>query len=113
MVIKIGHTDLKAVVEKKKGFQGLNPGKPGCTAPWSRLQAIGLSSEELTDAGKVVLAIGQGSVRNEKVTKYYKSIFKTEVLTPIKNFAPECGETFQIKLHYRSGLLSETEIEYK
>ena len=86
--MKIGHTDLIAVVEKGKGLSGANPGKVGCTAPWSRLQSVGLSAMAETTisyTGNVELAIGQGGIRNEHVSKNYRSIFKKEVLPAIVN----------------------------
>lgn len=116
MNIEIGLSDLKAVIERKKGLSGVNVGPLGCTAPWSRLQKIGLSTidnKEGTFSGQVRLIIGKGGVRDRNCPKYSGFIFRKEVMPAIKNFAPDCSGNFHLILHYRENLLFRTELENK
>jgi hypothetical protein len=106
--VEIGHIDLKAVVERKKGFLGLNTGKVGCTAPWSSLQLVGLSDVNGSNTRQIILVINQGSLTNRNISKYFKAIFKNEILPAIKIFIPECGDAFHLTLDYREGVLLKT-----
>lgn len=108
--IKLG--DLKSVnAERKQGFAGTNPGKPGCSAPWSTLQSIGLAIKD--SKNPVEVEISCGGVRNRNISIYYADLFKKEVLPAIRVFSPECPDTFKLILHFGEGLLLKAELVYK
>lgn len=118
MNIEIGHTDLKPVVKWGSGLKRISPGTPGCTAPWSRLQAIGLSAvrdlkeETSQHTAKIDLFVSEGAIRNRNISRYYKEVFKKEVFPAIKNFKPDGEGTFHLILHYRRSLLFQAELVY-
>jgi hypothetical protein len=116
MNIEIGPGDLKAVVENKGGIGGANVGPHGSTAPWSRLQMIGLSTtdEKLRPySSDVTLIVGQGALRDRNISKYNKLIFSEEIMPAINNFVPDCSDNFHLVLYYRDSLLFRAEIVYK
>jgi len=110
---KIDPKDLKAVLKIKiRGLGDLNVGLEGATAPWCRLQRIGLS--RIVDAphylGRVEIGVRQGAIRERDISAYYKSLFRRDVFPAIEKWAPECGDCFKLILHYREGLLFSVDL---
>ncbi len=66
-------------------------------------------------SGTVYLKIRGGAVRdsNIPIPIQFSDMFKNEVFPAIKNFSPECGDTFKLTLHYADRLLLKVELEYK
>ena len=111
---KITHKDLVGVVKKRRGFMGLNTGRLGSTAPWGRLQTVGLAmiNEERFLAFKKTLLIRQGGIKDETLPRFYKTMFREDVLPAIKAIKPDCGNIFRLTLHFNFGLLMHVELEY-
>jgi hypothetical protein len=72
-IIKITHKDLigKVKLRKMAGFQGLNTGRSGCTAPWARLQKV--CDESIKRKG---LATAHSKKPDEKPVKYFTGEFQ-------------------------------------
>ncbi len=86
---EIKQTNLKATSPKRPGFAGLNLGISGGTAPWSRLQRIGLAKLDSNPAnysGRLDLYIGQGGLKEIAISRYYKTMFRNDVFPAIRNF---------------------------
>jgi len=110
---EIGLRDLKPVVDRNlEGFSGLNTGKLGCTPPRSRLQNVGRSIIR-PDQGfePVLIHVSDGFIRNNDISKYYKRLFRKEIMPAIKNFLPDAGDTFKLLLHFRQEVLQQVFLE--
>lgn len=117
MKIEIKHTDLVGAVKPRKGFSGLNTGRVGCTAPWSRLEKVGGKVFEIKGycrpyTDNISLLIRQGGIKDDNLPRHYKTIFREDVFPSIKNFAPYCGNVFTLTLHFNFDLLFLAELEY-
>jgi hypothetical protein len=111
---KITHKDLVGDVKKIRGFMGFNTGRFGSTAPWGRLQTVGhaMFSEKSPLACKKTLLIRQGGIKDEALPRFYKTMFREDVLPAIKTFVPNCGDIFRLTLHFNFNLLMHVELEH-
>jgi len=110
----IDQSEMKQLGENMRGsgFGRVILGITRCTRPWSRLQAVGLSTIEDKFnycEGSTTLVINQGGVRNREVTKNYKKVFQKEIFPSIHAIRPEWGDNYTLKLSYTDGLLIRVE----
>ena len=108
--MKITPMNLVGPVKKRVGFSGITAGD--CTQPWSRLERVGrekIGIENKSQADHVDLLIRQGGIMDDKegerLSRYYKTIFREDVFPAIKKFAPDCGNVFRLTLHFNQNEL--------
>lgn len=145
-------------------FGRLKPYRPGTTAPWRRLERIGLSSKSINCnfTGSVTMRIKRSGIMNirefggiplimeleldgipdefrfrfpkgkyagkdlgkikqarklealkssSSYASKIKMVFKTVVLQSIEKVIPDCGDSFQLKLHYADRTLLYIDVE--